>query len=103
MVVKHLLFDLLRSMKAYGMKKILIIAASTLAVGAICYWGLTVLIATQGVELSIHGKIAMAIGVVFTFAIGIGLMSLVFYSNKHGHDETVYLSTDDVDADKTDH
>lgn len=85
------------------MKKILVVAASILVIGAICYWGLTVLIATQGVELTIHGKIAMAIGVVFTFAIGIGLMSLVFYSNKHGHDETVYLSTDKVDASETGH
>lgn len=85
------------------MKKLLIVAASILAIGSISYWGLTVLVATQGVELSIHGKIAMGIGIIFTFAIGIGLMSLVFYSNKHGHDETVYHSTDEVDADKVDH
>ena len=84
-------------MKANPMKKILIIAASVLAIGAISYWGLTVLISIQGVELSIHGKIAMAIGVLFTFGIGIGLMSLVFYSNKHGHDENVYHSADQVD------
>jgi len=90
-------------MKADLMKKILIVAVSTLAIGAICYWGLTVLVATQGVELSIHGKIAMGIGVVFTFAIGIGLMSLVFYSNKHGHDETVYHSTEEVDDDEVHH
>ncbi len=82
------------------MKKILIIAVSVLAVAAISFWGLTVLISIQGVELSIHGKIAMAIGVVFTFGIGIGLMSLVFYSNKHGHDATVYHSTDHVDEDE---
>lgn len=85
------------------MKKLLTVIASILAIGAISYWGLTVLVATQGVELSIHGKIAMALGVLFTFAIGIGLMSLVFYSNKHGHDETVYHSTDDVDADEVHH
>ena len=82
------------------MNKILIIALSLLAIGAISYWGLTVLLSIQGVELSIHGKIAMAIGVIFTFGIGIGLMSLVFYSNKHGHDATVYHSTDHVDDDE---
>ncbi len=84
------------------MKKILIIAVSVLAIGAISYWGLTVLVSIQGVELSIHGKIAMAIGILFTLGIGIGLMSLVFYSNKHGHDETVYHSVDQVDEDETD-
>lgn len=87
-------------MKVYQMKKIMIIAASVLAIGAISYWGLTVLVSIQGVELSIHGKIAMAIGVLFTFGIGIGLMSLVFYSNKHGHDATVYHSTDRIDDDE---
>jgi len=89
-------------MKVSQMKKILIIAASVLAIGAISFWGLTVLVSIQGVELSIHGKIAMAIGILFTLGMGIGLMSLVFYSNKHGHDESVYHSADQVDGDEPD-
>ncbi len=89
-------------MKAFQMKKIFIIAASILAIGAISFWGLTVLVSIQDVELSIHGKIAMAIGILFTLGIGIGLMSLVFYSNKHGHDDSVYHSADQVDEDRPD-
>jgi hypothetical protein len=33
-----------------------------------------------------RGYVAMAFGIVATLALGIGLMSLVFYSNRKGHD-----------------
>lgn len=79
------------------MKNILAIVLSAIAIGAVSYWGMTVLVATQGVELSIHGKIALGLGVLFTMVIGFGLMALIFYSNRHGHDETVYHLTDDAD------
>ena len=38
-------------------------------------------------EISGHGIAALALGVFFTLALGIGLMSLVFYSSRQGHDE----------------
>lgn len=79
------------------MKNIFAFIASALAIGAVSYFGLTVLVATQGVELTIHGKIAMALGIIFTMAVGFGLMALLFHSNKHGHDEVVYHLTDDDD------
>jgi len=40
------------------------------------------------VEISTHGYIALVLGVIVTAAVGIGLMSLVFYSARKGHDET---------------
>lgn len=39
------------------------------------------------VQLSLHGIVAMVLGVVLALALGIGLMFLVFYSAKHGHDD----------------
>ena len=39
------------------------------------------------VEMSIHGYIAMILGIVFSLVIGCGLMGLMFYSNRHGYDE----------------
>ena len=39
-----------------------------------------------GTPMSIHGYIAMGLGIVFTMALGGGLMFLVFYSNRHGRD-----------------
>jgi hypothetical protein len=39
-------------------------------------------------EISWKGWLAMAFGVVATLGLGIGLMSLMFYSSRHGYDET---------------
>ena len=33
-------------------------------------------------EISVAGYIAMALGVIFTLVLGIGLMALIFYSNR---------------------
>ena len=38
------------------------------------------------VQLSVHGIIAMVLGVLLALALGVGLMFLVFYSSRHGHD-----------------
>jgi heme/copper-type cytochrome/quinol oxidase subunit 2 len=38
-------------------------------------------------EMSGHGYSALIIGVVFTLVVGCGLMALVFYSSRSGHDE----------------
>lgn len=40
-------------------------------------------------EMSVHGYIALGLGVVATLVIGGGLMGLVFYSSRHGYDEGV--------------
>jgi drug/metabolite transporter (DMT)-like permease len=39
-----------------------------------------------GTPMSIHGYIAMGLGIVFTMALGGGLMFLIFYSSRHGRD-----------------
>jgi hypothetical protein len=40
----------------------------------------------HGTEMSVNGYIAMALGTLFTMALGGGLMFLIFYSNRHGRD-----------------
>ncbi len=37
--------------------------------------------------LSLHGTIALCIGVTLTTFVGVGLMSLLFYSDRSRHDE----------------
>lgn len=39
-----------------------------------------------GEKMSIAGWIAMILGVIATLALGIGLMTLLFYSNRSGRD-----------------
>jgi len=44
---------------------------------------------TGPVDITVHGWIALSIGVLFSLVIGIGLMALVFFSSRHGYDERV--------------
>jgi hypothetical protein len=39
-------------------------------------------------EISVAGWLAMGLGILVTLALGIGLMSLVFFSSRSGYDET---------------
>ncbi|MGA8320441.1 MAG: hypothetical protein WB774_06370 [Xanthobacteraceae bacterium] len=41
----------------------------------------------EGPAMSTSGYVAMTLGVVFSVALGCGLMALVFYSNRYGYDE----------------
>jgi hypothetical protein len=40
---------------------------------------------TEGI--STHGIIAMVLGTMFTVLVGVGLMALIFYSNRSGQDD----------------
>jgi uncharacterized membrane protein len=40
-------------------------------------------------EMTVHGYVALALGVIGTAGLGIGLMVLVFYSHRYGYDERV--------------
>jgi hypothetical protein len=43
--------------------------------------------AVEGPDIPMEGYVAMAAGVIFTLIVGVGLMSLVFYSRRHGYDD----------------
>jgi hypothetical protein len=49
----------------------------------------------RGQEMSTAGYVAMALGIVVTLALGMGLMALVFYSNREGHDRDADLKSDE--------
>jgi flagellar basal body-associated protein FliL len=52
-------------------------------------------------SVPISGYIAMAFGVIFSLAVGVGLMALLFYSSRAGYDEPAVLipePEDDSDA-----
>ena len=59
-----------------------------LALAAIAVWtGFVGWNLEADVEMSGHGYAAMAIGIVASLVVGIGLMTLVFYSSRRGYDE----------------
>ena len=44
--------------------------------------------ALEGPDMPAGLYVAMALGIVFSILIGSGLMALVFYSSRHGYDES---------------
>lgn len=59
-----------------------LLAAST-AVGVYLWTSM------EGVEMSAHGWTAMIFGILASLGVGVGLMALVFISNRRGYDDRV--------------
>ncbi len=54
------------------------------AAAGVGWWGWNQL---ADVQMSVHGYIALALGVVATLGLGMGLMWLVYYSHRRGFDD----------------
>jgi hypothetical protein len=67
------------------------------ATGVIIYFGWTV---GGDVVLPASSYIAMAMGVIFSLAVGFGLMALIFYSSRKGYDEPPVLIVPEVGPEK---
>ncbi|GMO17986.1 MULTISPECIES: hypothetical protein [Bradyrhizobium] len=50
-------------------------------------WAVSVWNASSGVEIGRHGWIALGLGTFFSLLIGCGLMVLMFFSSRSGHDD----------------
>lgn len=72
------------------MKKLILAVAVSVLLGTMVFAIVSMWRMTSGLE--IHGSILVAtiLMVVFTMAVGCGLMFLVFYSSRKGIDEDVY-------------
>lgn len=64
-----------------------VLSAFLVAAGIIGYLGWT---GTDN-DVPASGYIAMALGVIFSLVVGVGLMALVFYSSRKGYDEPAVL------------
>jgi hypothetical protein len=65
------------------------VIASAAAVGAVVL-GLWLANAMPGAELGHHAMIALTLGILFSTALGIALMALIFYSNRSKQDEVAH-------------
>ena len=68
------------------MGKYILIAALLGMLGLTLWWSVSVWTISGEAEMSGHGYFAMALGIVFSLVVGIGLMALMFYSARHGYD-----------------
>jgi hypothetical protein len=68
------------------MKRFLLVLPVLAILGLAVWWAIPAWNSVD-VEMSIHGYIAMILGIVFSLVIGCGLMALMFYSSRHGYDD----------------
>jgi hypothetical protein len=69
-------------MRRAGLLGLFVLALALLVGLGLLLWN-----AVGDVSMSGHGWIAMVLGAVLTVLLGVGLMSLVFYSHRKGYDE----------------
>ncbi len=67
--------------------KLAALVAALLGILALSVYGVAEAWKGVGLELSLHGWIALSLGVVVSIGLGVGLMSLVFYSARRGYDD----------------
>ncbi|MFW6077216.1 MAG: hypothetical protein ACOC71_05665 [Hyphomicrobiales bacterium] len=64
------------------------VVAALLAILAASIWfAVQGWMAVEGPAIPVAGYVAMAAGVILSLVVGVGLMSLVFYSRRHGYDD----------------
>jgi hypothetical protein len=64
-----------------------ILVGLLLVSGGFAYWAWQEL---AEVEIGMHGLIAIALGEVLTFALGAGLMALMYFSARRGYDDRAH-------------
>ena len=62
--------------------------AALLALLAAALWYAASAFVVGGPPMPTIGYVAMAGGIIISLAVGFGLMGLLFYSSRHGYDET---------------
>ena len=71
------------------------------AVGRISYslylWHWAILIFYRAIFNEVHASFAAGLGILLASALGVGLMALIFYSNRSGMDEDAGRSQQDTD------
>ena len=74
----------MRSLSAGQIILLVVLCAVLILTGV---WGVSVWGASSGVEMGKHGWIALGLGTFFSLLIGCGLMALMFFSSRSGHDD----------------
>ena len=74
-------------MRRIGFGQTILLIALILLLILTAVWAVLVWNDTSGVEMGKHGWIALGLGTFFSLLIGCGLMALMFFSNRSGHDD----------------
>ena len=75
---------------------LLLIIVASCALLIITIFAINLWLQMSDVAISYNGKIAIFLGAFFTVLLGSGLMSLAFFSSRHGFDEQVDHDLEDL-------
>jgi hypothetical protein len=75
------------------MKRIAVIVGAIVVVAIIAALIIPLWVVTAGIELSGFALVMVVMMVIGCFAVGGGLMFLIFYSARHGYDDAVHHGT----------
>ena len=70
-----------------GRGQVLVLGALAVVLILTIFWAITAWTSNNDVPMSNHGWIALGLGTFFSLVIGCGLMALMFYSSRSGHDD----------------
>ncbi|MCA6116292.1 hypothetical protein J6524_15500 [Bradyrhizobium sp. WSM 1738] len=70
---------------SFGQVGLLVVLLALLGLTGV--WAVSVWNATSGAVMDKHGWIALGLGTFFSLLIGFGLMALMFFSSRSGHDD----------------
>jgi hypothetical protein len=69
------------------MRTAILVALLFVVLAAAIFAGIYLWSSLGDVDIGLHGVVALTLGCLVSLALGAGLMFLVFYSNRHGHDD----------------
>ena len=75
---------------------LLLITMASFALIIVTFFAINLWLQMSDVTISFNGKMAIFIGAFFTILLGSGLMSLAFFSSRHGFDEQVDHDLEDL-------
>jgi len=76
------------------MRKIALIVPLLALLAGSVWFAYYVWVTDEGPPIPAMGYVAMALGILFSLLVGVGLMALIFYSHRHGYDERAHGGTD---------
>ena len=69
------------------MRTFALVSFLLIILAASVWWAASVWTSVEGPPMPAEGYVAMWFGIVFSLAVGCGLMALMFYSSRLGYDE----------------